>query len=140
MPREKKLRRQLRIQDASPEDFLTIIESNKFERLAKPDTLRKIKSIRIGKELVGWAQISHGQQGEAEIERIEILPKYGKRGIGRKVLGKLSAILLREKARKIILYGAIANGFYNKTNFRPTKHTEHINEREAIFRKKHKVR
>jgi ribosomal protein S18 acetylase RimI-like enzyme len=90
-------------------------------------------SIKIGKNLVGWCQIGHYSNGESEISRIEILPQLEKRGLGRKILGKLSAILLREKAKRIILHGGKANAFYDKTNFKKTGHRD---KRQAFFKKK----
>jgi ribosomal protein S18 acetylase RimI-like enzyme len=132
MPRAKNLRKQLKISFSTPDELMEILETEKFKRLVKPQTMKRIMSIKIGEQLIGWGQINHGQQGETEIERLEILPQYEGKGFGKKVLGQFTAILLKEKARRIILHGGKANGFYNKTNFRPTNFKD---EREAVLKK-----
>ncbi len=135
MPREKKLRRQLKISEATLKEIKIIQDTQPFNFLAKPDHPDGILSVKINGQLIGWGQIRQGANNEVEIERIEILKQYRKRGLGRKVIGKINAILLRRRVRQIILYGELANGFYNKTNFRPTNF---MGERIASFKKRKK--
>jgi hypothetical protein len=137
MSRAKNLRNQLKINFATPDEVMEILKTEKFKRLVKPQTMKRLMSVTLDGKLIGWGQINHGQQGEAEIERLEILPQYERKGFGKKVLGKFTAILLREKAKRIILHGGKANGFYNKTNFRPTNFKD---KREAILKKQKRKR
>jgi GNAT superfamily N-acetyltransferase len=142
MPRHKSLRKQLKIEEASPEEIKEILNQKKFNRLNKGLTNHGLFSVKLGGELVAWAKVGQAYEKQVEIERLEVLPKYERKGIGKKILGRLNAILLRRKINQIILKGTRPNKknkrgsvtFYEtQTNFKKLKRSEF---REAQLKKR----
>ena len=134
MPREKKLRKRISLVEPTGEDMDKIFHEDYFQGVVPPARSAEILSIKYGEKLIGFASILRGPGRQAEIESIEILKEYQRRGLGRKVLGKISAMLLRQKIRHQYLTStASARTFYDKTNFKEQKGT---NERVAVFKKR----
>jgi GNAT superfamily N-acetyltransferase len=136
MPRDLALRKRLKIREASPEDIDKIHDEKLFKDIYKPDIEKGLFSIHLDGKMIGWGQMN-SMGWEGEISRIEILPEFRGKGIGRKAIGFFNAVLIKRKVKEIVTYHTKkSSSFYDHaTNLKPTGY---MNERRAYFHKKRK--
>lgn len=141
MPKEKSLRNSITFSKATQEEFLEICRTRGLTReVIAPIHSQGIITVKKEGKIIGYVQVTKrknkDKRGEVTIERLAILPEYQDRGLGKKILGKINAMLLRKKQTTARLYGSNAAGFYMKTNYQPTGKGDEF--RAALKRKTRK--